>query len=160
MKKRFLSVMLIVAMALSMIACNGTNNGEVPEAGGTVAESEMGTDSVAGTENVDVTEEAVVLGEGNTVFLFTVVDGEGNESLFEIHTDKEIVGEALAELGLIQGEESEYGLFVKTVNGITADYETDGTYWAFYINGSYAMSGVDTTPITEGEAYMFKVEKA
>ena len=112
------------------------------------------------TETSDVTDEAVILGEGNTVFMFTVVDGEGNESLFEIHTDKEIVGDALAELGLIEGEESEYGLYVKKVNGITADYETDGTYWAFYINGGYAMSGVDTTPITEGEAYMFKVEKA
>lgn len=160
MKKRFLSVMLIVAMALSMIACNGTSNGEVSETSGTVEESVIGTDSVETTETADVAEEAVVLGEGNTVFMFTVVDGAGNESLFEIHTDKEIVGEALVELDLIEGEESEYGLFVKTVNGITADYETDGTYWAFYINGGYAMSGVDTTPITEGESYMFKVEKA
>lgn len=160
MKKRFLSVMLIVAMALSMIACNGTSNGEVPEKCGTVEESVIGADSVETTETADVAEQAVVLGEGNRVFMFTVVDGEGNESLFEIHTEKEIVGEALTELGLIEGEESEYGLFVKTVNGITADYETDGTYWAFYVNGSYAMSGVDTTVITEGEAYMFKVEKA
>ena len=146
MKKRFLSVMLIVAMALSMIACNGGKNGEVPEADG--------------TETADVMEEAIVLGEGNSVFMFTVVDGDGKESLFEIHTDKEIVGEALAALGLIEGEESEYGLFVKTVNGITADYETDGVYWSFYVNGDYAMSGVDTTPIAEGETYMFKVEKA
>lgn len=160
MKKRFLSVMLIVAMALSMIACNGGKNGEVPEADGTVEESVMGTDSVDGTETADVMGEAIVLGEGNSVFMFTVVDGDGKESLFEIHTDKEIVGEALAALGLIEGEESEYGLFVKTVNGITADYETDGTYWAFYVNGDYAMSGVDTTPIAEGETYMFKVEKA
>lgn len=160
MKKRFSSVMLIVAMALSMIACNGTNKGEVHKTDGAVVESEVGTNSVDGTETADLADEAVVLGEGNTVFMFTVVDGDGNESLFEIHTDKEIVGDALAELGLIEGEESEYGLFVKKVNGITADYETDGTYWAFYVNGSYAMSGVDTTPITEGETYMFKVEKA
>ena len=86
------------------------------------------------------------------------MDKDGNETQFEIHTDKETVGEALAELGLIAGEESEYGLFVKSVNGITADYDKDGVYWAFYVNGEYASSGVDTTPIAEGESYSFKVE--
>ena len=60
---------------------------------------------------------------------------------------------------LIAGEKSAYGLYVKTVNGISADYDKDKTYWAFYVNGSYASSGVDTTPIKEGEVYMFKVEK-
>jgi len=59
------------------------------------------------------------------------VDKEGSETQFEIHTEKETVGEALVELGLIAGEESEYGLYVKTVNGITADYDKDGVYWRF-----------------------------
>ena len=49
--------------------------------------------------------------------------------------------------------------YVKTVNGITADYDADGVYWAFYVNGEYAVSGVDSTPIAEGESYSFKVEK-
>ena len=69
-----------------------------------------------------------------------------------------MVGEALQELNLIDGEEGEYGLFVKTVNGITADYDTDGVYWAFYVNGEYATSGVDVTQITEGDSYALKVE--
>ena len=69
------------------------------------------------------------------------------------------MGEALLELELIEGDESEYGLYVKTVNGITADYDEDGTYWAFYIGGEYAQTGVDSTPVTEGEEYSFKVEK-
>ena len=49
--------------------------------------------------------------------------------------------------------------YVKTVNGITADYDTDGTYWAFYVNGEYAMTGVDSTPVEDGAVYTFKVEK-
>ena len=57
------------------------------------------------------------------------------------------------------GDEGEYGLYVKTVNGITADYDKDGAYWAFYVNGEYASSGVDSTPIAEGESYCFRVEK-
>ncbi len=87
-----------------------------------------------------------------------MVDKDGVETLFEIHTDKEIVGEALTELELISGDEGDYGLYVKTVNGITVDYDTDGKYWAFYINDEYASTGVDSTPIAEGESYSFKVE--
>ncbi len=101
---------------------------------------------------------ASVLGEGDTSFTFTVTDADGNESSYEIHTDKTTVGEALLELGLIDGEDSEYGLYVKTVNGITVDYDTDGKYWAFYIDGEYASTGVDSTDITEGSTYSFKVE--
>lgn len=100
-----------------------------------------------------------MLGEGETKFTLTVVDKEGNETLFEIHTEKETVGDALLELNLIEGEDGAYGLYVKTVNGITADYDADQTYWAFYINGEYASTGVDTTKITAGDSYSFQVEK-
>lgn len=92
-------------------------------------------------------------------FAFTVVDKDGNETAFEVSTDKETVGEALLDAKLIEGEESEYGLYVKVVNGITADYNVDQTYWAFYVNGEYATAGVDTTAIEEGVTYTFKVEK-
>ena len=68
------------------------------------------------------------------------------------------MGEALAELGIIAGDESEWGLYVKTINGITADYDTDGTYWAFYIDGEYAMTGVDATEIDEEAIYSFAIE--
>lgn len=96
---------------------------------------------------------------GEKTFFLTVVDQDGAETEFEIHTDQEMVGAALQEEGLISGEEGDYGLYVKTVNGITADYDADKSYWAFYIDGEYATSGVDTTAIQEGSQYMFKVEK-
>lgn len=136
-----LSMMLIVAMALCTTACNDKTEKETTK------------------ETTTVKDDVTVLGEGSKEFAFTVVDKEGNETAFEIHTDKETVGDALLELELIEGENSEYGLFVKVVNGITADYDVDKTYWAFYVNGQYATSGVDTTAITEGETYTFKVEK-
>ena len=105
------------------------------------------------------TVQGGVLGEGNTQFTFTVVDAEGKETIFEIHTDKTTVGDALLELNLIEGEDDQYGLYVKKVNGISADYDVDKTYWAFYVNGEYAMSGVDTTTVEENTIYTFKVEK-
>ncbi len=101
-----------------------------------------------------------VMGEGENRFPFTLVDKEGVETVYEIHTDKEMVGEALQELGILEGEEGPYGLFIKAVNGVTLDYDKDGMYWSFYVNGEYALTGVDQTPITEGESYMIKAEAA
>ena len=135
-----LCIVLTVAMALFTIGCNDDNK-----------ETTLKTEQPK--------SEATVLGEGATEFAFTVVDKDGNETVFEIHTDKTIVGDALLELELIAGDEGDYGLYVKTVNGITADYDVDKTYWAFYINGEYAMTGVDATNITAGDSYTFKVEK-
>ena len=103
--------------------------------------------------------QEIVLGEGSVKFTFIVVDADGNETNFVVSTDKETVGDALLEQNLIEGEEGDYGLYVKTVNGITADYDTDQTYWAFYVNGEYASTGVDSTPVNEGDTYEFKVEK-
>ena len=92
-------------------------------------------------------------------FTFKVTDADGKETDFTISTDKKTVGEALLDKGLIAGDESEYGLYVKTVNGVTLDYDKDGMYWAFYINGEYAQTGVDSTDITAGAEYAFKAEK-
>lgn len=140
-----LCMTLIVAMAFGTVGCNGSkDNG---------AASDFGAEVTA-----DVQREGGELGEGSTQFSLTVTDKDGNETQFTIHTDKETVGEALLELNLIAGDEGEYGLYVKTVNGITADYDTNGVYWAFYVNGEYASTGVDSTPITEGESYALKVE--
>ena len=41
------------------------------------------------------------------------------------------------------------------VNGITAIYEEDGSYWAFYENGEYGLTGVDMTDIDPNVAYSF-----
>lgn len=143
-----LCMALVAAVALSAAGCNGgTGNGD----GGNASPA-------AGSGDSGVRAEPEQLGEGDTVFLFTVVDKDGSETPFEIHTDRETVGEALLELELIAGEEGRYGLFVKTVNGITVDYDRDGTYWAFYVNGEYAASGVDATVITEGDDYSLKVQ--
>ena len=85
----------------------------------------------------------------------TVVEVKVNDQAvkFTIHTDKDTVGAALLEHDLIAGEEGAYGLYVKVVNGITADYDVDQSYWSFYINGEDAMTGVDATTIDESAVY-------
>lgn len=140
--KKLLSILLcialIAALALSTVGCSKNDN----TAPATTAEA----------------SGVVSMGEGETMFLFNVVDPEGKESHFEIHTDEKTVGAALLSLGLIAGEDSEYGLYVKTVNGVTVDYDQDGKYWAFYVDGEYAATGVDSTDITAGATYTFKAE--
>ena len=97
-------------------------------------------------------------GKGEKEFTFVVSAKDAQDKTVTVKTDAATVGEALAALCIIAGEDSEYGLYVKTVDGVTADYDTDGTYWAFYIDGEYAMTGVDATEITEGATYQFKIE--
>ena len=92
-------------------------------------------------------------------FTLVVTDKEGEETTFNISTQKKTVGEALFDEKLIEGEEGEYGLYVTKVNGIEAIYEDDGTYWAFYINGEYAVTGVDSTDVEDGAEYALKAEK-
>ncbi len=150
----FLCMMLIAAMALITTGCNGNNGAQKTE----TAQQSTVTDE--GQAEKPAESEPTIVGEGNTVFTFTVVDADGAETFFEVHTDKTIVGEALLENNLIAGEDSDYGLYVKEVNGIPADYDKDGAYWSFYVDGQYAQSGVDTTNIEEGKTYTFKYEKA
>ena len=147
----FLCVVLIAAMTLLTTACDnyilnllGYGQDEI---------------TTAETTTADNIEEAPQVPEAKTAFSFIVVDKDGNETTFNLSTDKATVGDALLAEGLIEGEPGAYGLYVKKVNGIVADYNIDQTYWAFYVNGEYAFTGVDSTPVEEGATYSFKVEK-
>ena len=140
-----LSVVLIAAIAL-FVGCGNTNTPDETEA--------------PASSTSEPVNEATVVGEGKTQLAFTVTDLDGKETAFTVKTDKKTVGEALLDAKLIAGDNGEYGLYVKTVNGITLDYDKDGAYWAFYINGEYATSGVDTTEIDTSAKYSFKAEKA
>ena len=134
-------IVLIAAVALFTIGCSnnkGTPTHELPK-------------------DEEISEK--VLGEGKTQFNFIVTDAEGNSTKFVIKTDKKTVGGALLDVKLIEGEDGPYGLYVKKVNGIIADYDKDKTYWAFFVDGEYAMDGVDQTNIESGKVYSFKIEK-
>ena len=91
-------------------------------------------------------------------FTFEVVFADGASKTYDITSEKATVGEALLDEGLISGEDSQYGLYVMTVCGEYHKYEEDGKYWAFYVNGEYGMTGVDTTNIEDGSIYTFKAE--
>lgn len=89
-------------------------------------------------------------GTGSVTFQVTVTDLDGTQEEFEVRTDEKNVADALTKAGLVSGENSEYGLYIKVVNGITADYNADGTYWSLLVNGEYSMVGASSVPVTEG----------
>ena len=85
-----------------------------------------------------------------TIVVSVVVDTETSD--FVIETDAEFLRGALEQAGLVEGTESEYGLYVTTVNGVTAD-ESQQQWWCFTRDGGTLETGVDSTPIADGEHY-------
>ena len=132
------SLLLLLALFLSFGACVTPETPEIP--------ADPWSEAVYTTD----TE----LGEGDVTFTFEVVCGE-NKVTFTIHTDEEILGDALVRLDLLEGEEGAYGLYVKRVNGVLSDYDVDASYWSLLVNGEYAMVGVDSTPVEAGAVYCF-----
>lgn len=101
--------------------------------------------------------------QGNKEYILKVVDDNGETTEYTGHTDAEYLRGALEELEksddlTIEGEESDYGLFIDTINGVTADYSKDKAYWALYVNGEYGNYGVDSQPLTDGDIYSLVYE--
>ena len=90
--------------------------------------------------------------QGGKTITVQVVLLEGEPSDFTIQTDEEYLRGALESIDLIEGSESEYGLFVTTVNGVTVD-DSKQQWWCFTHDGEMLMTGVDTTPIADGDHF-------
>lgn len=135
---RLLSLFLVLVLALSFVACAQPDLGE------------LWTDA---TYKKDTT-----FGSGSKTIEVEVIAGESSVT-FTIHTDKETVGAALMEHNLIEGDEGAYGLYIKKVNGILADYDVDQSWWGFYKNGEMMMTGVDLTAFADGDHYELKYER-
>ena len=90
--------------------------------------------------------------EGGKALVVTVVHGDESSKDFSFTTDAENLRTALEEQKLIEGTESEYGLFVTTVDGETAD-EAQQQWWCFSKDGEDLVTGVDDTMIADGEHY-------
>lgn len=107
-------------------------------------------------EDATYTEDTI-LGEGAKTVEVYVTAADKSVKL-TVKTDAETLGEALLSLGIVQGDAGPYGLYVKTVNGMLADYDVDASWWGFnkvLADGTREtmMIGVDGATIADGEAY-------
>lgn len=103
--------------------------------------------------------------KGSKECSLTVTDDSGTSKTYECSTDAEYLRQLMDELSADQtqefsyeGSEGQYGLFINTVNGLTADYDKDHTYWAIYVDGEYAQNGADTQPVNDGDKFELKYE--
>lgn len=91
--------------------------------------------------------------EGAKTITVTVMQEGVENKVFTIHTDAEFLRGALEQEKLIEGSESQYGLYVTTVDGVTAD-DSLRQYWCFKDgNGDDLTVGVDSAPIADGDAF-------
>ena len=99
----------------------------------------FGAKPVAGSKNVTI----------------SVVNSKAETTTYSLKTDAEYLRQAMDEAeGLTySGTEGAYGLMIDTVNGETADYSVDASYWGFNVNGEYCNYGIDQQPVNDGDAF-------
>ncbi len=102
-------------------------------------------------ENATYTADKT-FGKGEKTIEVEVI-AEEQSLTFTINTDKETLADALTEHELVEGEVSTYGLYIKKVNGILADYDVDQSYWSLSKNGEMSMVGASGTVIADGDHY-------
>ena len=91
--------------------------------------------------------------QGEKHISVTVVHKDGTQKVFSYDTDEEYLGPVLLAEGLVEGEEGPYGLTISAVDGETADWNVDQSYWALFIGEEYATTGADTTPVNDGDSF-------
>lgn len=160
MKHLFKSFVSLIIIALFLLSLNACTPAEAPDNNETTTTiSELQTEAQLSQLWKDaVYTEDKEFGNGSKTVTVEVT-AEDKTVVFTVKTDKETVGDALIEHELIAGENGEYGLYIKSVNGILADYSLNQCYWAFYIGDEYASTGVDSTEITEGATYKLVYSK-
>ena len=128
--KRLTLVLLALMMTFAFVAC-------------------ADVEKTGAWENATYTSDKS-LGEGAKTVTVKVV-AEEQTLTFTLHTDKETLGEALGEHGLLLDDNG----LVHTVNGIYADWDNGGWWWKFTKNGEMMMVGANDTTIADGEQYEF-----
>ncbi len=132
MKKALICTLLIIFACFNFTACNNKNESDLWQDATYTKDTEIGNGS-------------------KTVYVEVVA--QDKSVTFTINTDKEILGDALMEHKLISGEKGPYGLYVKFVNGIEADYDKTKSFWALTKNGESLVTGVDGEKIKNKSHY-------
>lgn len=93
--------------------------------------------------------------EGSKSITIEVIDNAEKSVIYELKTDAKYLSDAMDEIEELtyDGENSTYGFTVYSVNGITADYNTDGAYWSFYVNEDYCNYGIDEQPVNDQDKF-------
>lgn len=99
--------------------------------------------------------------EGSKSITIEVVNASEESTVYSLKTDAEYLRQAMEEADGLEfsGAEGDFGMMIDTINGETADYDTNGAYWSFYVNNEYCSYGIDTQPIEDGDAFQIVYTK-
>ena len=81
-----------------------------------------------------------------------VIHADQTENAFSYETDAEYLGEVLLENKLAEGDSSDYGLFITTVDGEAAD-SSKQQWWCITKDGESVTTGADSLPIADGDQF-------
>lgn len=81
------------------------------------------------------------------------VKADGKSVTLTVHSDNDNLEKILTENKLVEGDESEFGLYIKKVIGIRADYDADKAYWALCKDGTATSTGASGITVADGEHY-------
>ena len=83
----------------------------------------------------------------------TVVHKNGESKDFTYQTNESYLGPVILDTGLVEGDMGDFGLYIHTVDGETADWNVDQGWWALYEGDQQAMTGADGVVLTDGGVY-------
>ena len=81
---------------------------------------------------------------------FKIVYEDKTSKTVELNTQKETLALALEEAGIIEYEASG---FYTVIDGVTADYNADGSWWCITKDGQMLNAGMNDLKIQDGESY-------
>ena len=159
--KKILTLTLVIAICLSLFSLVSCNKGN-PSYDVTTDPTEIPPVEDGENNENEIPAEGLwadatyrsgkTFGEGAKT-IQVEVKAEGKSVTFTIKTNAENLADALVENNLVEGDLSQYGLYIKRVNGILADYDIDGSWWGVQINGEDADTGASYIVIEDGGHY-------
>lgn len=147
----------LLAALLCVFALSGCNS-ETPYSEQTDSVVSETSETSADSDPLDakwenaVYKENAEIGTGAHSVQIEVKIGSKSVTL-DVKSDKDNLADILTESGLAEGDVTEYGLYIKKVNGISADYDADGAYWSLCKNGEITSVGASQITISNGEHY-------
>ncbi len=109
----------------------------------------------ASTSSMASSQASAAPAEAVKEYVFEVTHKDGSTLQKTFTTQREYLDKALLNEGVVAGDEGDYGLFVTEVDGEKADYNVDGGWWKFIVNGEESQVGVSSTPVENGSTYSF-----
>lgn len=155
--KKIIAVLL--AALTFILAFAGCSDNEDTKAGNETTKNSVAENNSA--EEFTFPDGITIFGAdtGKHAFIFKAMHKDGTEKTYGVRTDKETIGDALVEAGLLGGREESTGYVVYTIDGVKHDHNTEGFYWVLYINGELAEVDVMKTVIEDGATYEFICER-